>query len=104
MAAGEIHNGDIGTVIEFTITDQNGTVVDVSTASTKQILLRTPYGKTMTKTAVFSSTGVDGKIKYVTVSGDINAAGDWTAQAYIITSAGSWKSDLNAISVYANLT
>ena len=104
MASGEIHKGDIGTILEFTITDQDGVVVDVSSASTKQIFLRSPYGKILTKTAAFTTTGGDGKIKYVTISGDIDAPGEWKAQAYVVTSAGSWKTDSTTFTVYANIS
>lgn len=103
MAAGEIHVGDIGTVIIFTITDQDGAIVDVSTASTKQVFLRRPSGSVLTKTASFTTNGTDGKIQYTTISGDINMAGNWYAQAYVVTAAGSWKSDSSTIIVYGNI-
>ena len=104
MASGEVHNGDIGTVFEFTITDQDGVVVDISSATTKQIFIKSPYGRTQTKTASFTNSGSDGKIKYTTVSGDINAIGDWILQAYVVTSAGSWKTDWTTVTVYANIS
>src|SRR5678815_3372512 len=75
--------GDIGTVIELTIQDENGAAVDVSTAAVKQILMRAPSGSVLTKTASFTTTGADGKIRYTTISGDLSEDGIWTVDGYI---------------------
>ena len=64
MAVNEIHVGDIGTVFTLTIKD-GSSVIDLSGATTKQIILRKPDRVTSsTKTASFVTDGSDGKIKY----------------------------------------
>ena len=78
-----IHKNDVGTVIEVIIKDEDNVAIDVSAATVKTIRLRNPAGTVMEKTAVFVTDGTDGKIKYTTVDGDLDATGDWRTQAYI---------------------
>ena len=63
MAANEIHVDDVGTQFLLTIMDGSA-AVDISSASTKQIIIKKPSGTKMTKSATFSSDGSDGKIYY----------------------------------------
>lgn len=78
-----IFKDDIGTVFEVTVKDESSVVVNVSGATLLQFKFKKPTGVLATKTAVFSSNGVDGKIRYTTVSGDLDVAGEWEFQAYI---------------------
>jgi hypothetical protein len=94
MAQGDIQKGDIGAAFILTIKDQDGAVVDVSGATTKQIKFLKPDGLTvLTKSAVFETDGTDGKIKYVTVSDDLDVAGYWARQGYVVMPGGSWHTD-----------
>lgn len=102
MAAGEIHVGDVGTVLEYTVTEGTS-AVDVSSASVKQVILKKPSGASLTKTAEFSGSGTDGKVRYVTVAGDLSEAGQWYAQVYLELPAGKWHSDAGAFTVHGNL-
>lgn len=102
MAEGEIHVGDIGTVLRVTVQDDDE-VVDLSTATIKIIYLEKPAGTKLTKTAVFTTDGSDGKIQYVTIAGDLDAAGWWKIQAHVTLPAGSWYSDWQPFRVHANL-
>jgi hypothetical protein len=104
MAAGEIRVGDIGTVFECTVRDQDGKVVDISSASTKQMIFKTASGKTLTKTASLSSSGTDGKMKYVTIAGDLDKAGGWIVQGKVTLPGGTWKTDWSKFDVYGNLS
>jgi len=103
MAAGELRVGDIGVIIERTIKDQDGNIVDVSAASTKEIIFVKPNNAKLTKAAAFSTNGTDGKIKYVTVSGDLDGVGDWKIQGRVILAAGEWRTDIAVRHVYENL-
>ena len=102
MSANEIHVGDVGTIFRVTIKD-DATVVNVSSATTKQLIFSKPDGTNLVKTAEFYTTGVDGIIQYTTVSGDLDTEGQWRIQAYVIMPAGSWKSDVAKFVVYTNL-
>ena len=98
----EIHVGDIGTVFEVTIQD-DGVAVNISSATTKEIIFRKPDKTLLTKAANFSTDGTDGKIRSTTVSGDLNAAGVWSIQAHVILPGGDWKSSISEFSVIPNL-
>ena len=63
MAANEIQQNDIGTKFLVTIKDGDS-AVDISGASTKQIIIKKPSGETLTNSASFNSDGTDGKIYY----------------------------------------
>lgn len=90
---------DVGTAIEVTIQDVAGTVFDISGASTKTLYLRSPSGVVTTHTATFSTDGTDGKVQYVTVTGDIDEIGEWRAQVYLVTATGSWRTSQDKFEV-----
>ena len=101
------HVNDIGTIFRVTVfaatSTGTSTVADISTASTKQIVFSRPDGTTLTKTAVFTTDGEDGDIQYLSVDGDLNMAGTWHLQVYIVTPAGEWRTDVGHFRVYENL-
>lgn len=97
-ANNHIYKNDIGSTIELTIID-NGIIYDVSLATTKQIILKKPSGAVLTKTALFSSDGSDGKIYYIIVSGDLDEAGTYDVQAKLILPTGTWSSQMTQLVV-----
>lgn len=103
MAANEIHKGDIGTIFEVTLKDDVA-IVDVSSATTKEIFFRKPDGTTvLTKAAEFKTDGTDGIIQYTTILDDLDSVGGWKIQGHVILSTGEWKSDIASFKVYDNL-
>lgn len=87
----EIHQNDIGTI--FRVTIYNGTpILDVSGATTKQILFQKPDGTAVTQTAAFFTDGTDGIIQYTTISGDLDQVGRWKLQAKVTLATGTWTS------------
>lgn len=102
MAQPEIHVGDIGTTFEVTL-KQSAAVVDLSSATVKQIYFMKPDGSTLTKTASFTTDGTDGKIYYNTTTGDLDTAGDWQLQAVVTFGASVWHSSIAAFAVFPNL-
>lgn len=108
MAAHEIHVGDLGTVFVLTVKD-GVNLVDLSSATTKQILFEKPSGVLLTKTAQFVTDGRDGQLSYTTLAGDLNEPtgnkpARWKMQAYVVTPAGAWHSDIVSFLVYPNLS
>tara|TARA_Y100000296_G_C5157726_1_gene250087 strand:+ start:1040 stop:1366 length:327 start_codon:yes stop_codon:yes gene_type:complete len=103
----QAHVNDIGTIFRVTVYDMTSTggttVADISTATTKQFTFKRPDGTTFNKTAVFTTDGTDGDIQYLSVDGDLNVSGTWHLQAYVVTSAGNWKTDVGHFRVYENL-
>jgi hypothetical protein len=103
MAANEIHKGDIGT--QFTVTVQDGTtVVDISTASTKQLIFKKPGGTILTKSTSFVTDGTDGKMQYVSVDGDLSDDGVWKMQGKVIIGGNTFSTDITSFKVYRNLS
>ena len=103
----QAHVNDIGTVFRVTVYDTTSTggttVADISLASTKQFTFKRPDGTTFDRAAVFTAGGSDGNIQYLSVDGDLNVAGTWHLQAYVVTPAGSWKTGAGHFRVYENL-
>lgn len=93
-----IHVSDAGTLLTFTVVDEDSVVVDVSSATTKTLTLRKPTGATLSKTLSFLTDGTDGKLTYATTKSgtpavyDIDTAGIWTAQLYLVLATGEWRS------------
>lgn len=102
MAANEVRVGDIGTRFKVTLKD-GASVVSLSSATTKQIILKKPDGTKLTKSATFSSDGADGIMYYDTVSGDLDVAGVWKLQGKVVITAGTFSTDIYSFKVHRNL-
>ena len=76
----------------------------MSSATTKQILIKSPNKSVAIKTGSFLTDGTDGIMKYTTVDDDISKTGVWSIQAKVIFVTGTWYSDIQEFKVYDNLT
>lgn len=103
MAIGEIHKNDIGTAFRATIKDETDTVVDISSATTLQMLFLKPDNSLLTKTASLVNTGTDGKMQYVSASGDLDTCGWWRSQGFVRIGSAEWYSDILRFQVHDNL-
>lgn len=100
----QIHINDTGTVLLCTVLDENESVVDLSTASQLQIILKKPgCGDVLNKTAQLYTDGTDGKMKYTTVSGDLDRRGTWELQGFVRIGTSFWSSDISKFDVWPNL-
>lgn len=72
--------GAVGVVFVVAAVDADGTAVDFSDATTKTIIFIPPLGTAVTQTAIFTTTGSDGKIQYATIADDLNTLGEWSIQ------------------------
>jgi hypothetical protein len=100
--ASQIHEGDLGTKLLVTITD-DGVVVDLSDAISLSLFIKKPDGTVLNRVATLNSDGTDGKIKYITVSGDLDVAGVYKLQAKVALSSGSFYSSTDTFKVHCNL-
>lgn len=98
----QIHVNDVGTTLIGTVLD-SGVAVDISSASSIQMFIKKPDQTTLTKTASFNSDGTDGKMKYVTVSGDIDQAGNYKIQGKVVLGTATYFSSVSTFKVYCNL-
>jgi hypothetical protein len=89
MAAQYIQAGATGMVITLTVQDEAGVAVNLTTATTTEIILKPPQGFAITKTASVVSPATDGKIRYVTEAGVLGVPGKWKAQAFVALSGGA---------------
>ena len=76
---------DWGITMQLTIKNSSDVVVDISAATTKTLIFVKPDGTNVVQTALFVTDGTDGKLKYTTISGDINVTGKWQLRAHVIT-------------------
>lgn len=102
MTVETVHLNDIGTQFIVTIYE-DGVPLNISTASLMRILFEKSNGTKLSKTAVFVSNGTDGKIKYTTLTGDLDTAGTWRIQGYIEMGGGKWHSEIAYFTVQPNL-
>lgn len=100
--ASEIHEGDIGTKLLITITD-DGSVVDISSASTLSIFIKKPNGTVLSRTGTLETDGTDGKMYYITLAGDLDVAGNYKIQAKVVLTSGSYFSSTATFKVHCNL-
>ena len=100
----EFHVGDTGTLIQRQVLDQDGKAVNLSTATTKQIILKTLDGAvTVTKTADFTTDGKDGWLQCYTSATDLSAAGRWFLEVRVAIPGGEWRSTIETLDVVGNL-
>lgn len=102
MADGEVRINDVGTTFKATFYD-GSSIVDISSASTKQLIFQKPNGDKLTKDGSFYTDGTDGILQYTTEEGDIDTDGLWKLQGYIIIGTNKHKSDIYKFRVYNNL-
>jgi len=75
--------GDVGTVIRVTVgTRVAGVFIpkDISSATVKELVFHRPTGS-LTKTAIFTTDGTDGKLEWTTIAGDLTPWGTHQVQA-----------------------
>lgn len=97
------HVNDIGTVITITIKDQDETVIDISTSSSKVLEVRAPDGTIDEWSIAYATDGTDGTVVHVSQSGELHTAGTYTGQITVTIGTATWKTDLFYFDVEPNL-
>ncbi len=98
----DIHLGDVGTIFEVVVQDA-GTPLDISANTEILIIFQKPDGTPVSKTAVFSTDGTDGKMRYVSVTDDLDQIGGWKLQGKITLPAWTGKTGTGEFEVAKNL-
>jgi hypothetical protein len=78
--------------------------LDISSASTKTIIIEKPDNTIISASATFLTDGTDGIIYYRTVVGDLNQAGTYNVQSYLVMPDFVGYSTPASFTVYANLS
>ena len=101
----EIHLNDIGTAFQLTIYDCQvpPVIIDISSASVKEVKFRRPNYTSFTKTGTFVTDGTDGQVEYITLDLDLDAEGTWEIQAKVTLPTGTWSSDIQTFEVKGNI-
>lgn len=82
---------------------EDDVVLDVSTASSKTIIIKKPDDTKLTNTATFLIDGADGLIYCDTVAGDLDIPGLYRVQAIVIIGSGTYHSEIKSFLVECNL-
>ena len=93
----------INLIVELEIRE-GYSALDISSASTKQIIIKKPDDSVITNTTGFSTDGKDGLIYYKTVTGDLSVSGTYEVQGYIVMATFTGYSTINTFEVYDNLS
>jgi hypothetical protein len=84
--------GDVGTVFEIVVIDENGPV-NIQFSNTREFIFGKPSGF-ITRPAQFVTDGTDGRLFYVSVPGDLDEPGEWRLQARVeVPGVGIFKTE-----------
>jgi hypothetical protein len=92
--ASQMHVNDVGNTLVGTVLD-DGEVVDISSATSIEMILKKPDQTTVTKTAVFSTNGTDG--------GDLDQSGNYKIQGKVEIAGSTFYSNISTFKVYCNI-
>lgn len=98
----QIFVGDTGSEFRVTITDDD-VAVDLSSATTLELIFRKPDGTILTVTASLYSDGTDGIIFYNTVEDDLDQSGIYKLEAYIEIDGNTFYSSIGSFKVLCPL-
>ena len=99
----EIRVGD-KVPVELTVYKDDGSVLNISSATVKEIIFRKPDGTKLTETGSFVTDGSDGKLMYTLLEAENNMAGIWKVQAHVdLPVIGSKSSTIPPFEVHPNL-
>lgn len=104
----EIRVNDTGTTLEVEITEWDEVTktyipVDISAATTKNIIIKRPDGTTVTVVGVFTTDGTDGKLYIITASGHLPISGTYYIQGSVALATWVGSSSIGDFIVYENL-
>lgn len=98
------HVGDSGTILELAVFDQDGAPMQLGDAALREIVLVKPQGQVVTKPAVLSTDGTDGKIRCAVFDFDFDQPGEYQVQGHVRLSTGEWRTSVETIHVEPNLS
>ena len=96
----------VGNSVEFQprfVESLTGAAIDISTATTKQVLIRKPDGVLLTKDASFLTDGTNGYLSW-TASDELDLSGQYYIQGYVIMPSGTFYSSTDKFRVKKNLS
>lgn len=79
---------DKGIYLQILVTEDGTNGVNISTATTKQLILKPPRGAYIHRAADFSTDGTDGLLRYLVVDELDGEAGPWRLYGKVIMPDG----------------
>jgi hypothetical protein len=100
--ASEFRLGDVGSVLQTTVTEDN-VAVDLSSATSLVYDIVKPSGRRLTRNGTLIGDGTTGQLRYVFVAGELDESGRWTYQLSITMPTGRWTTSVTEFSVVQTL-
>lgn len=97
-----LRQNNTGIPIILTMKDSEDAAIDISSASTISFYFVKPDTSVITRTGTLYTDGTDGKVQYITVSGDLDQVGLWSVYVYIAVGSQELNSDETGFFVYAS--
>lgn len=89
--------------LQFTMRDQDGGILDVSTAIAPTLVVKRVGAAAVDKILSLVTDGTDGLVKYTTLSTDLDVPGIWRLQGKVTLSGEVFHSDVLSFEVTPNL-
>lgn len=90
---------DYGYKIKITLKDSQGIVVNLSSATGLDLILRRPDNTVLEVTPSLFTDGTDGVVQYVTAPGDLSKLGTWKCQVKVTYSGALYHSTIGSFKV-----
>lgn len=94
---------NVGTIIRITMTDYADSALDISSASTLEIIFEKPDGTDVTKTATLTGDGTDGIMQYTMESGVLVQVGTWQVQGHVVIGSQDFYGSISTFQALDNL-
>lgn len=94
--------GDVGVAIEITLQD-GAVAVDLTGNTLLEMIFRKPSGARLIRTPVAVAPLTSGKLRYLTIAGDLDEVGGWNVQGHAMIPSGDFRSETGVFEVQAAL-
>jgi BppU N-terminal domain len=98
-----IQSNSTGTVFRRTLLKEDGSVLDLTGATTLELVFTRPNETTFTRTASVVGPATDGTIEYVGLNAEFDMVGPWRWQARAVIPSGEWWDEVFDFNVRPNL-
>jgi hypothetical protein len=99
--------GEFGPTKRITVVfvDEDGTAINISTATTKELRFKKGNDVVVTKTGAWTGSGTDGSVYYDPDSTffALGTAGDWEVEGHAYSATNDWRTAKGVFSVEAHI-
>lgn len=95
--------GGVGLIFILECLSSAGELVDLTDATSVEMIFRPPAGNHFTRTAQISTPGTLGQIKYITEVGDLTQKGRWEYQGHVVWPGKDLKTSVATFEVLGNI-